>query len=148
MTRWIRSQVTRSNAGGVLYNAVNIETGEECDEGPSHDCEAIDRRVARLNGEEPRAHRVMLTYSQKWSIAPGDPTRVVVPHVAKPMQTGSADRARLIVRAGNCHGDFMAFLRKVRDNVRTMERVEDRADLAELAGLLLKASAEQVPPIS
>lgn len=46
---WKVARVTRSNAGGTLYNAVRTDTGAECPLEPSHNAEAIGRRVDLLN---------------------------------------------------------------------------------------------------
>jgi hypothetical protein len=48
---WMVQEVIRSNAGGKLYNAVKIATGEECDlYVPTYSKEAATNRVAYLNG--------------------------------------------------------------------------------------------------
>lgn len=49
--RWKRSRVYREDAGGVLYNAVHVETGVEHWGVPSYDAEFINRRVAWLNSD-------------------------------------------------------------------------------------------------
>lgn len=73
-----------------------------------------------------------LRYDQGWTIAPGDRSCVFVPGVARPMRLWSNERAVLAVRAANTFGDTMEFLRKVRDELVTMD-AEQRAELAEYA---------------
>lgn len=46
---WKVGRVRRSNAGGNLYNAVRTDTGAECPLEPSHDADAIGRRVDNMN---------------------------------------------------------------------------------------------------
>jgi hypothetical protein len=46
---WMVDCVTRSNAGGKLYNAVRIDNGTECSHEPTHDYAAALRRVDSLN---------------------------------------------------------------------------------------------------
>lgn len=47
--RWFLSRVMRANAGGELYNAVEIATDREHDSTPSYDRAAMRARVDRLN---------------------------------------------------------------------------------------------------
>lgn len=54
---WKVGRVTRSNAGGNLYNAVRTDTGAECGQEPSHDADTIGRRVAMLNAHTAKVRR-------------------------------------------------------------------------------------------
>lgn len=60
---------------------------------------ANGRRSDSPNGEHMRDARHTQRSTEQWRIAPGDPTCVFVPGVAKPIACGSQERARLIAAA-------------------------------------------------
>lgn len=54
---WKVARVTRKNAGGQLYNAVRTDNGRECPLEPSHNADAMQRRVDWLNAEPATLNR-------------------------------------------------------------------------------------------
>lgn len=52
---WTVSQVTRSNAGGQLFNAVRIADGVECDREPTHSESIAQQRAFQLNQRDAKA---------------------------------------------------------------------------------------------
>lgn len=68
---WKIARVIRKNAGGNLYNAVRTDTGAECPMEPSHDSDAIGRRVDMLNAHASRVRRAQRTTAYRgYTIAP------------------------------------------------------------------------------
>lgn len=72
--------------------------------------------------------------SETWRVCAGDPTRVQIPGVAKPILCGSKERARLIAAAP----DLLAFVQGIANHDPVFAKGSRKQEIADARALIAK----------